>query len=80
MKLAYHRCEDYYLPNIDIPTEDMRPLGKYGRMRMCYLWEHRALLFNHLLLSGKLMKRLHSIDDRGLTSCNRISFTLLQVP
>ena len=63
MKLTYRRCGDYYLPNIGIPAEDMRPLGKYGRMRMRYLREHRSLLFNQLLLSGKLMKHLHSIDD-----------------
>ena len=53
MKLTYRRCGDYYLPNIGIPAEDMRPLGKYGRMRMRYLREHRSLLFNQLLLSGK---------------------------
>ena len=63
MKLTYRRCGDYYLPNIGIPAEDMRPLGKYGRMRMRYLREHRSLLFNQLLLSGKLMKHLYSIDD-----------------
>lgn len=63
MKLTYRRCGDYYLPNIGIPAEDVRPLGKYGRMRMRYLREHRSLLFNQLLLSGKLMKHLHSIDD-----------------
>ena len=63
MKLTYRRCGDYYLPNISIPAEDMHPLGKYGRMRMRYLREHRSLLFNQLLLSGKLMKHLYSIDD-----------------
>ena len=63
MKLTYRRCGDYYLPNIGIPAEDMHPLGKYGRMRMRYLREHRSPLFNQLLLSGKLMRHLHSIDD-----------------
>ena len=53
MKLTYRRCGDYYLPNIGIPAEDMRPLGKYSRMRMRYLREHRSLLFNQRLLSGK---------------------------
>ena len=63
MKLTYHCCGDYCLPNIGVPAEDMRPLGKYGRMRMRYLREHRSLLFKQLLLSGKLMKHLYSIDD-----------------
>ncbi len=63
MKLTYRRCGDYYLPNIGIPAEDMRPFGKYGRIRLRYLREHRSLLFNQLLLSGKLMSHLHGIDD-----------------
>lgn len=63
MKLTHRRCGDYYLPNIGIPVEDMRPLGKYGRMRLRYLREHQSLLFNQLLLSGKLLKHLYSIDD-----------------
>ncbi len=63
MKLTYRRCGDYYLPNIGIPVEDMRPLGKYGRMRLRHLREHHPVLFNQLLLSGKLMSHLHSIDD-----------------
>ena len=32
-------------------------------MRLRYLREHRSLLFNQLLLSGKLMKHLYSIED-----------------
>ena len=43
MKLTYRRCGDYYLPNIGNPAEDMRTLGKYGRMRKRYLLEHRSL-------------------------------------
>ena len=62
MKLIYRRCGDYFLPNIGIPAEDTIPLGKYGRMRLQYLREHRPLLFNQLLLSGKLMPHLYSID------------------
>ena len=63
MKLTYRRCGDYYLPNIGIPEEDTRPLGKYGKIRLQYLREHRSLLFNQLLLTGKLTEHLHSIDD-----------------
>ncbi len=62
MELTYRRCGDYFLPNIGIPAEDMRTLGKYGRMRLHYLREEQPLFFNHLLLSGKLMTHLHSID------------------
>ena len=66
MELTYRRCGDYFLPNIIIPEEDMHPLGKYGRMRLLYLREHRSLIFNQLLLGGKLMTHLHSIDKSCL--------------
>ncbi len=63
MKLTYRRCGDFLLPNIGIPEEEQYPLGKYGRMRLRYLREHQPVLYNQLLLSGKLMAHLHSIDD-----------------
>ena len=62
MELTYRRCGDYYIPNIIIPAEDVCPLGKYGRMRLRYLQENRPLLFNQLLISGKLITHLYSID------------------
>ncbi len=66
MKLIYHRCGDYLLPDLGLTDEEQRPLGKYGRMRLNYLKEHRHGLFSSLLLSGKLMEHLHEIDE----TCN----------
>lgn len=63
MKITCRSCGDYYLPNITVPAEDQQPLGKYGRMRLRYLREHRPILYNQFLLSGKLASHLHSIDD-----------------
>ena len=39
MKLTYHRCGDYLLPDLTIPDKPVA-LGKYGRMRKTYLKEH----------------------------------------
>ncbi len=66
MKLNYHRCGDYLLPDLGLTEEEQQPLGKYGRMRLNYLKEHRPGLFSSLLLSGKLMEHLHEIDE----TCN----------
>ncbi len=66
MKLTYHRCGDYLLPDLGLTAEEQQPLGKYGRMRLNYLKEHRPGLFSSLLLSGKLMAQLHEIDE----TCN----------
>ena len=62
MELKYYRCGDYLLPDLGLTEEEQKPVGKYGMMRMDYLKEHRPILFNRLLLSGKLMEHLHEID------------------
>ena len=61
MKLTYHCCGDYLLPKLAIPDEPV-VLGKYGRMRKTYLKEHKPILYNTLLLSGKLTKHLIGVD------------------
>ena len=61
MKLPYHRCGDYLLPKLAIPDESVT-LGKYGRMRKTYLKEHKSILYNALLLSGKLTEHLIGVD------------------
>ena len=59
---TYVQKDGYLYPNIAIPKEDMRPIGKYGRMRKRYLKEHRPVLYNQLIVSGKLFSHLHEID------------------
>ena len=61
MKLTYHRCGDYLLPELTVPDKPVA-LGKYGRMRKTYLKEHKPILYNTLLLSGKLTEHLVSVD------------------
>ena len=62
MKLTYHRNGDYLLPDIGLTEAEQRPLGKYGRMRLRYLEEHRPGLYARLLLSGRLIEHLQEID------------------
>ena len=61
MKLTYHCCGDYLLPDLTIPDKPVA-LGKYGRMRKTYLKEHKPIVYNALLLSGKLTEHLVSVD------------------
>ena len=63
MKLTYHRNGDYLLPNLGLTEAEQCPVGKYGRMRLCCLEEHRPGLHTRLLLSGKLMEHLQEIDS-----------------
>ena len=62
MTIQYHESGDYYLPNLVLEDTEVQPIGKYGRMRKCYLKEHRPVLYSNLLLSGKLFQHLAEID------------------
>lgn len=57
--LTYILVGDYYIPAIDLPEGDDRPIGKWGRMHQAYLEEINPLLF----LTGKLHTYLLEIED-----------------
>ena len=60
---TYTRVGDYLLPDLVIEESDLRPVGKYGRMRKRYLKEHRPILYSNLLTAGKLHQHLSEIYD-----------------
>ncbi len=68
MEISYTRRGDYLLPNIilDEPP-DAKPLGGYGMMHKAYLKEHRPILYNQLLLSGRLYPLCREIDEAAAT-------------
>ena len=73
---TYTQRDGYLYPNIILHEEDKTPIGKYGRMRKRYLEEHRPVIFNQLLLSGKLFSHLREIDR---ASHERMELTITQM-
>ena len=63
--LDYVLVGDYYIPAIELPEDDDRPIGKWGRMHRAYLEETNPLLLNHLILTGKLHTYLADLDDQA---------------
>ena len=61
--LHYELVGDYYLPLLTIP--ETPPIGVWGRRRQRYLKEHRPVLFNTMLLSGKLFLHLSEVDQQA---------------
>ncbi len=59
---TYRTEGDYLVPNIALDTDTDQPIGRYGWMRKQYLEEHRPVVYNQLLLSGKLREHLEEID------------------
>ena len=63
--LWYELIGDYYIPVLTLSSEEQRPIGKWGRMHRDYLKEHRPILFNDLILSGKLWTYLADLNEQA---------------
>ena len=63
--LRYELIGDYYIPILTLSSEEQRPIGKWGRMHRDYLKEHRPILFNDLILSGKLWTYLADLNEQA---------------
>ena len=68
-------ADGMYYPNLVLSEEEPH-YGKYGRMRLRHLKEHRKVLYNTLLLDGKLVKHLNEVDD---TANQRMELLTLQM-
>lgn len=77
-ELTYTRNGDYLIPNIELEETTNRPLGKYGRMRRAYLQENNTLLYNHLILTGKLFPHLLEIQDAAESRMEQMMEALLK--
>ena len=74
--LDYVLVGDYYIPAIELPEDDDRPIGRWGRMHRAYLEETNPLLLNHLTLTGRLHNYLADLDEQAQ---NRYRFIIGQM-
>ena len=64
--IGYTLQGDYYIPDLTLPTEkEYPPLGKYGRMRLTYIKEHKKALYSIMLMDGTLSGHLHDVDEQA---------------
>ena len=69
--IRYHLEGDYYLPVLELPEEN-RPIGRWGRLHKAYLKNHRPVLYQSLLLSGKLYTVLADLNEQATERCSCI--------
>ena len=63
--LWYELIGDYYIPALTLPSEEQRPICKWGRMHREYLREHCPILLNDLILSGQLWTYLADLNEQA---------------
>ena len=59
---TYHEENGHLIPNVTLPEQTDYQIGKYGRMHLDYIKQHRRGRYTTLLTEGKLNTRLHEID------------------
>lgn len=68
--IRYSLVGDYYLPDLKAPEPLV--VGKYGRMYLRYLKEHRRGYYATLLMSGKLKQDVEEVDRRASEMMERL--------
>ena len=63
MELTYTEKNGLLFPNLELDEQPEGTIGKYGRMRKCYLEQKHDGTFTTLVLSGKLTRHLLDIDQ-----------------
>ena len=69
--IDYTLSGDCYLPALKLP-EETRPIGHWGRLHREYLKTYRPVLYQALLLSGKLYTILSDLDEQAAERCRLI--------
>lgn len=66
-QISYRRVGDFLIPNLIIPPEEANiRLGKWGVMHKTYLEKHKKVLFNSLLMQGKLYQHCAEVENQAL--------------
>ena len=63
MKITYIEKNGIFYPNLALPEQTNYPIGKYGRMRLDFLKNHRKGTYTTLLMSCKLNEHLYEIEQ-----------------
>ena len=62
---TYHEENGHLIPNVTLPEQTDYQIGKYGRMHLDYIKQHRRGRYTTLLTEGNLNSHLHEIDAQA---------------
>ena len=63
--ITYHKEGDYLIPDLAVKEMNNKDyhIGKYGRLRLAYLKEHKRGYYTELMIEGLLPYHLAEIDQ-----------------
>ena len=65
MELTYTERNGVMYPDLALPEQTNYPIGKYGRMRLDYLKQHRRGTYTTLLTSCMLNQHLYETEQEA---------------
>lgn len=78
-ELAYMEINGLLYPDIKIDDEELlNDLGKYGELRLKYLYEHKPKVYSELLIMGKLAQHCTEISKVAFERSEQIQLAYLE--
>ena len=66
MKITYREVNGYLIPNLKLSPEEANVrLGKWGMLYKDYLQKNKKVLFNTLLMQGKLYQHCAEVEKQA---------------
>lgn len=70
---TYKTQNNYLISDLVLSTETELSLGKYAMIHRAYLEQHKRIVDNNLLASGKLDEYLYEIEQTALVKLKNIT-------
>ena len=64
--IEYERRGEQYYPLLDLGEQTSYEIGKYGKLYLSFMKQHRRGTYTTLLTENRLNEHLHSIDEQAL--------------
>ena len=64
--IEYERRGEQYYPVLDLGEQTSYEIGKYGKLHLAFIKQHRRGTYTTLLTENRLNEHLHSIDEQAL--------------
>ena len=70
--LWYEKQGDYYLPCLELPEEEEKPIGIWGQRHLRYIKQHKRVFYANLLTSCSLNSYLADVNEQAENMFSRL--------
>ena len=63
--IEYERRGEQYYPLLDLGEQTSYEIGKYGKLHLAFIKQHRRGTYITLMTENRLNEHLHSIDEQA---------------